>query len=320
MAYKNQIAVLTMAVDGLTGARNVGFIKDTNLLKAENISFERGLISREGGSAKFNATAITGSPSIIGGFDWWPDDVIQRSIIYTGAGALLKDTGAGTYSVSLKTGLNGSAIPVFVEGGKEAAANNRKLFIANGIDPVQVLSGDGIVTTNVALPPADWTGTNQPAALTNHKNRWCGAGNANDPHRWYDSTLLNHEEFTGAGSGTIVVYPGQGGRITGLLSFKGLIIVWKNKGVYVVDSTDPDISKWTVKRLSDAVGMLNPQAFAVVDDDVIYQDANANLQQISATTEFGDVRGRHFSRSSSISDFIRDNFNITRTNRNRLLY
>lgn len=320
MSFEGQIAVLDLAIDGLTGSKSIGTIRDTELVEADNITFEDNVIGREGGSAKYNATAITGNPSTIGGFDWWPDDVTQRRIIYTSAGELRKDSGTKTFPTVLKTGLTAGVVPVFVEGGKEGAAVNRKLFIVNGADAMQVLSGDGVTTANVTTPPVDWTGSNQPLTAVHHEGRIWAGGNLNDPGRMYYSTITDHEDFTGATSGTIAVYPGHGGRIIGSVSYKGLLIVFKTEGVFAIDTREVLETNWKVIQISGAVGMVSPCGFDLVDNDIIYQAGTSNLHRLSATTAFGDVEGGHFSRTSNISDFIRRNFRFDRLDQVRMIY
>ena len=147
MSFQGLVAQLPIGIDGLTGSKNQGQIKPTQLLVADDITYESGTIRKEGGASKYNSSAISGTPSIIGGYDWFPSGSNQRMIIIGGNEKIYKDTGNGSFSVTLKSGLTAlTNPPVFVEGGKEAAANDRKLFIFTGSNQVQVLEGDGSTT------------------------------------------------------------------------------------------------------------------------------------------------------------------------------
>lgn len=307
MAYRGFTVELPLNQGGQHGARNPSQIPPTHLVRALNCTFENGTLQKEGGAVRYNATAITGTPSIIGGHDWWPDSNTQRAIVYTGA-ALLRDTGTGDFATTLASGLSASDTCVFVAGGQEAAARARKLFIFTETNQVRVLSGDGTTVTTIAAPPADWT-TSFPSFGAIHEGRLFAGGNPNDPHRLYYSTTGDHENFTGTGSGSLSIYPGEGQRLIGAVSFKGLLIVWKYPtGIYLVDVST--ISSPVVKRHTASIGSGSPQAISIVEDDVIFVDQVGQLQQLSAVQEFGSVGSRNLSDVDQLSAFLRDEMDL----------
>lgn len=321
MAYIGQVVEIPMQ-GGLTGTKNQALIKPSQLLQALNVAFDTGAVSKEGGASKYNSTVITGAPTIIGGWDWWPSDGVQRMIVNLSDGTIKKDSGAGTFAVTLASGLTVSGtVPMYVEGGKEVAANNRKLFIFTGKNVVQVLSGDGATTANIATPPADWSGANQPVCGAIHEARLWGAGNLNDPHRVYYSDTASHEAFTGGVSGSISVYPGEGEKIVGMMSFKGLLIIWKYpKGIYYIDTTDPTVANWKVRVVTRGTGGVSPLGQVIIDNDVLYLDAQGNYQLLSATQEFGNMAVNNLSQRNQINTFLRDNVNISQLMRTRAIY
>lgn len=321
MAYVGHVVELQIGQGGLTGTKNQSQIQPTQLIVATNVAYDTGTIKKEGGATKYNSTAISGTPKVIGGYDWWPDTSTQRMIVVTDAGTILKDSGSGTFGTTLASALTVSnSVPMFVEAGKEAAANNRKLFIFTGQNQVKVLSGDGATVSSIATPPADWT-SNFPTCGTNHEGRLWAAGNSNDAHRVYYSTTTNHEDLTSAGSGSISIYPGEGEKIVSIVSFKGLLIVWKFPlGVYYVDTTDPSTANWKVKKLSTGTGGISPLGFALVDDDIMFMDASGNIQLLSTVTEFGDMGNKNISQLAQMNTFVRDNFNFTGLSSCRVVY
>ncbi len=326
MVYSGNVASLTLGLEGLTGNQNVTQIRPTQLIQAENVTFHTGAIQKEEGATKYNSTAISGTPTILGGWDWWPTTVLQRAIVYTDAGTLLRDTGDGTFGTTLKSGLATSVVPVFVEGGDEVAANNRKLFIFNGNDPVQVLSGDGTTTSdlNTATDPADWTGTNQPTFGFAHEGRLWGAGNANDPHRLYYTSITDHEDFLAGGS--LSIYPGEGEKLVAGISFKGrderaLIVAFKfPAGIYIIDTSDPTIANWSVARLSNIFGGVSVRGAIMIDDDILFFDSQGNINLISQISQ-GDLGGRELSTLiADFGQFIRENHNLSRLPNIRGMY
>lgn len=323
MAFRGLVAPLPVGLEGLTGTKNVSRVRRTQLLQAEGITYESGNLEKEGGADKYNSTAITGTPSILAGHDWDHDGATQRMVVFTSAGTLLKDSGSGAFATTLDSGLSVSSpcTPVFVEGGKEAAANNRKLFFFSENNQVQVLSADGATTSNLATPPADWSGSNQPTVGFLHKDRLWGCGNPNDRHRLYYSTLTDHEDFTGAGAGTLSVFPGDGQGIVAAVSFRGVIVVFKKpRGIYVVDTRPTDVADWSVSKLNGNLGVACAGVVTPALDDIIFIDTGGDIRALSATDTFGDVGTDSLSDPMDMDPFIRERLDLTQMRRWRMQY
>lgn len=312
MTFRGQIASLVLGTGGHNGSKNQAIVPVDQLIDADNLSFESITIRKEGGASKYNGSALVGTPQVLGGHDWFPAEGVQRSVILTDAGDLLKDDGAGSYGTTLKSGLTVSSIlPVFVEGGKEAAASNRKLFIFTQKNAVQVLSADGATTSDIATPPADWSGASQPRFGLNHEDRIWGGGNSNDPHRLYYSDTVDHEDFTGGVSGQISIFPGEGEYLVQAVSFIGLIVCWKYpRGIYVVDTTPVSVSDWKVSRMSANLGGASEHCAVAVDNDILFVDPTMDFHLISTVTEFGNLGSNNLSNIYNYSEFLRDNANL----------
>jgi hypothetical protein len=324
-AYIGRVFPIPVGQGGLVGTQDQAAIPPDKLIVSTNTSYFGLTLQKEGGAIKYNTAAIAGAPTILGGWDWWLPGSLQRAVVIASDGNMYKDSGLGTFPVTLKSALSVSNIvPVFVEGGAEQAGNNRKLFCFTGLNAVQVLSGDGVVTTNLATPPADWAGTNQPTFGLLHENRMFAGGNANDPHRLYFSDNANHELFTGANAGTLSIYPGEGEKLVGAVSFKGLIIAFKYPvGVYLIDTSNPTVVNWRITRLTKAVGGVSPLGAVVVENDVVFVDGSANfhlLSRVQASDQAGSVSGSNLARKDHIYGFIQNNFNMNRLQYARGVY
>lgn len=293
MSFVGEVAELPIGTGGFNGAKNVSQVRPDQLIQADTVTLENNILQKEGGASLYNSSAITGAPQVMGGWDWYPTSTQQRMVVVCNDSKIYKDSGAGTFATTLKTLTNvPSRPPFFVEGGNEVAANSRKLFIFTGNNPVQVLAADGATTADIATPPADWSGTNQPSAGFISNFRLWGYGNLNDPHRLYYSTTTSHEDMTtgGAGaSGSISVFPGEGDRIAAAIPFKGHIIVFKYpKGIYDVDVTSSNPADWGATRLSQAIGVSGAYGIVNIDDDILFIDPTGIFHKISAVREFGD--------------------------------
>lgn len=247
----------------------------------------------------------------------------NRLITATTGGNLFKDaptslTTSNIDAVSLQGGLNRNARPgFFVEGGKEAAADNRKLFYFNGVDPVQVLSGNGTSTTDITSPPSDWgTVTNkatQPVAGCIHENRLAAWGNLNDPHRVYFSDPDDHEDFT-TDPFSVRFASHIGDRIFCGLDYQGILFVWKYpRGIFYLDDTSLDVTDWNYRVKSEVLGCApSPYAALALDDDVLFLTADGNFHLLSAVDTLGGVRASDLTRRMGLHKWIRDNVNLER--------
>ena len=317
MSYKGLVAEIPLALDGLVGVKNLTEVLPTQLIATEAIAFTEGTITKEGGTLEYTSGTPFSTDKIIALHDWWPTEALQRIIAVDSAGNMKKDSGSGSFSTTLKTGLSTSALEgVFVEGGAESISANRKLFYFNGSNAVQVLSGDGATTSDIATPAADWA-TTKPRTGCLHEGRLWGF----TAQRAYYSTLTNHEDFTGAGSGTMPVYPGEGEAIEAAVSFKGLLLVFKKpRGIYLIDTSDPDATKWRVKPLTRAVGIAGPNAWAMIDNDVAFMHEEGSVHLVSAVQEFGDMQASSLSDRMILAPFLRDNINEINIRSARAVY
>lgn len=239
----------------------------------------------------------------------------QRIITATTEGALYKERGFNLDAVTLKAGLSTTARPGrFVQGGKEAAANNRKLFYFNGADVVQVLSGDAATTSDITSPPVDWSSTNQPLNGVIHRDRLVAWGNRNDPSRIYLSDPDDHEDFTTPSAQSLRVASNVGERLIGGISFNGVLWLWKwPRGIFYLDDQPLNTSEWVIFTKSEAVGCAeSPYAVLPIDDDVLFLAADASFHVLSAVDTLGGVKDSDLSSALGIDKWIRENVNLAR--------
>lgn len=315
MAFNGQIAELPIGLAGLTGTHSLSQVQITQLLIAQNLTYENGTLQKEGGAVKYNDTAITGAPTILAGYDWWPNTTLQRMVLFTSTGDLLKDAGDGTFATTLASGLgtthaSRTIVPNFAEGGQEAILSDKKLFIFTAANQVQVLAADGATTADIAKPAADWTSARFPVCGAAHDNRMWAAMD----HRVYFSQFTDHEDFTDTtNAGSLAIYPGEAESIVALLSFKGQLLVFKYPyGIYAIDTTDPTILNWKVTRISRPIGAAGTGCVVNLEDDVLILDPVGVFHLLSTTTEYGDYGLDSASRPALMDTYVRDNLSLSR--------
>ena len=329
MAQQVLRAAVPLGPDGLWGSRNYATTPKTCLLAADGVDYYGGIISREGGALRYTtATGILATTvAIVGGHDFWPTRTSQEPVIFCSNGAIMRDGGNGLFTATLATGLTASGIsPVFVQGGQEAASLSRKLFVFTGVNTPRVIAGSGAATASgIGSPPSDWSGSNQPSFGFIAGNRLWAGGTPTNPHMLYYSQPTNHEVFTnssstGTGAGTMLVYPGQGEYLMAGVEFKGFIVVWKYpKGIYLIDTRDPNVAFWTIQTQSRNVGLCGPNAWCNVDDDILFMDTAGQIQSLSRTGPevFSSVP---VSDVKQMRDFITDNIDTSRLWAAKMVY
>lgn len=319
MAYRGSVIRLPIGMQGFSGSRNPSQMQPGHLADAEGVTLDGGLIQKEGGAVKLNSSALGAGSVVISGISYSPLADVWRDAVFLSNGTILKDSGAGTFPTTLASGLTADREPPpwFVTGGGEAVGSPRTLFCFSTSNQVRAVDGDGASMAAITTPPADWAGAgNFPPFGIIHEGRLWGGGNASDPHRLYYSTLTDHQNFTGTGSGSISIFPGEGERLVGAVSFKGLLVAFKYpRGVYFVTTTDPAPAGWRVDRLSTAVGSLNQHTIVPIDNDTLYMDSTGNMHLLSATNAFGGVQTSNISQRADMADFFREEVEFTNIRR-----
>lgn len=308
MAYVGNKVLLPIGRLGFVATANMSRVPIEGAIAMEGVIVESGAVQREFGSVKYNASAIANS-IFNTGIEYYPTSGTKRFVaaVFTTVPdwSLLKDDGTGAFAVTLKTGIGDSSIRPhsFCVGGAESGGRAKKLFFFHTTIPVQVLSGDGVVTANIAGPPADWTGTSHPAFGFIHRNRlMAGPSRVNDPHRLYVSLATDHESLL-ATPFSFSIFPGEGDYLSGGISSSGRAFIFKYpRGIYWLDDASTNTADWGIKKLTDAVGLLNPNCIVQGEEDVYFVGADMLPYSLSTVAAaIGDVKPR-----SLLSEFDLD--------------
>jgi len=292
MAYNGPIAIIPLGLGGLNTDDSQIAAPLTSLITAKNCWMVNGLIEKEPGSRRYNATGFDSGVRAV--YDWWPDEVTQRLIVVTASGKVwkMKDQFAATEITA-----SGSAPALLTPGfqthilacGSESAGRTRKLFIYTGKDPVQVISGDDDIRTNLALPPVDWSGTNQPSFGFVHRSRIISLGNSNNRHQIYISDDDNHENYL-TDAAQYAVYPGVSERLFTGFVYKNRAFLGKYPSkLYYIDDGNPNILSWGIGVAHESFGVASPHAAVEVLDDLLVANATGSITSLNATQSFGDV-------------------------------
>lgn len=313
MSYEGQWAEIPVGTAGLLSDMPSSEIPHTSLIRATNIDYSPGYIQKAPGSIRYNTTVFTGG--LVGLLDYWLDGITQRTLVATSDGKIWKDKGDRTFSTMtpVQTGLGTlDGRCTFVIGGNEIAGNPKKVFFFNGgTQQIQVLSGDGVLMSKIALPASDWPNA---TPSVNANSYYPSFGLIHRARLWafmkstaYASSTSNHEDFSTPANILInLVGPGDGGDIIGAFVYKGTMLVFKQGDVcYRLIDTDSSAANWYFSKFSEGFSIANWHANLQVLDDLITMNSTGTLTSYKATQAYGNFEQGDLFKAARVSQFYK---------------
>lgn len=261
------------------------------LVDAENVFYELdGGPHKVGGTTKWNSSAIGSGAEIMGFFDYWRQGTsgsyAHQVVAHVGT-VIAADDGAGTFS-NIRTGRTDNAIPSYT-------TFNDKLIIGSTSTSDNPQSYDGTTCADLAGSPPRF------AFSAAHKNRLWAAGNVALPSRLYYCAQLDQTDWSGATAGSIDIDPDDGDRITGLVSHKNDL--WVFKGPYfgsihrIVGSSPTGSDSFARQPFIRGMGSVNHNSIFRFRDDVGFVWSDGTVHSLNATAAYGDFNEASLSRA-----------------------
>lgn len=275
------------------------------LLNAENVVFELdGGPHKVGGAQKLNTVQVTESGSgvpVHGLIDVWFQGTAgtetQKRFAYIGT-KLLKEDVDGTWDV-LNTGLETDKIPAF-----EIFKDLVFWASTSTVDVPKRWDGSAGTASNVGGTPPQF------AFMVKHKNRMFAAGVASQPSRLYYSVDLDPNSWVAAGSGSIDIDPDDGDRITGLVTHKNELLIFKGPhrlSIHRITGSSPTgADAYARVPFVTGVGGVNHNTIFRVGDDLVFASPRG-LHSLAATAAYGDYVEAFLSRP--ILTYYQDDLN-----------
>lgn len=275
------------------------------LLEAQDCIFELdGGPHLIGGTTKVNSSAVASGAVVTGVYDYWRQGTggtpTRRRVLHAGT-VCLADTDDGTYSTTLGSGLTSGAVPSYF------TFDDLLIFASDSTTDVP-RSWDQTTAQNLAGSPPNF------AFGVAHKNRAWAAGVYANPSRLYYSANTDPEDWTGAGSGSIDIDPNDGDMITGLISHKNELWVFKgpNKGsIHRITGSAPTGSDAFARvPYVHGLGACWHNAIFRFGDDIGFVSQFGTVHALSSTSAYGDFFEAALSRP--INKWILQNLNYNR--------
>lgn len=276
--------------------------KGDYLEQADDIVYDMngGKIKREG-FEYHDSAAITNTPEIKGGIDYWANVSnvkTQKIVVFDNQAtskAWFQSAGGGAWTELAKDGT--ATAPTNVTRVSYEIFNDDLIMAftddnAAGRAPVKWNNQEGGNT----YKPLGGTPPNLKF-VRKHQGRIWGAGDPTRPDRLHFSGPGNHEEWQGDGdSGAMDIDPGDGdpSGITAIFpSFKNNLIVAKRNALYIVTGSTPDDYK--VTPISKGIGCISHNSCVAVDVDDVYFMSDRGIHAITVTQKYGDFEGAYLS-------------------------
>lgn len=280
-----------IVVPYLTDAKNVEFGPPSPVQELRKLP----------GLARLNSAQMESGAALMGLFDYWRFGGsltgTQRRVAHCGT-KILADAADGSFS-AITTGLSAGAVPCYT-------VMNDELVIASDGDTPLVYDGSTCAGLG-GSPPAF-------SFCVQHKNRMWAAGVAAAGSTLYYSVADNHEDWSGGGSGSILIDSADGDRITGLVSHKDRLFVFKgpNRGsIHMITGSSPTGSDSFAKQpFVYGLGAACHAAIFAFGNDVGFVTPYGAVHTLSATDAYGSFALA--SLSNGLNDWIGVNFAFAR--------
>jgi hypothetical protein len=276
----------------------------------ENINLHRGGRETRGGVAKVNATAISGSPRIMGLFQFRKKNGNTFIVTGTADGKIQQNY------AELKTGLATNAVFTF-------EVFNDTLYICNGVDRPQTWDGVAASTSNLTNIPTDWSGTNFPKRIVKHGRGAAEAlwafGVASQLGAVYASGT-DTDNFSDAQVTKINIETGDGFGIVGMEEFGDRLIAMGKQRPYLIDDLDASRANWGYDAAQWEGGVGNDRLLVKTPNDLIAMSEDGEIYSVITTQTVGDYRAASIVRPAHIHTWIKDNVDLSRIDDFHMIY
>lgn len=308
MGYSGQTLIVPLASLGYQFKTDRESDGPTSFVgESRNFNLDRDGLRKRGGTQKVNVAAVSGTPQILGIFDYRLSGS-SFQVFVASDGSIYKNT-----TTTIKTGWSTSDKPSF-------AVHGDTLFICNGNDTPQTWDGVAASTSNITTPAADWSGTTQPFQFISHgkgasRRLWALMGNA-----VYYSVLGDGNDFAGTGSGKISIDSGDPRGLTGGIEFGDRLFVFSRDKAFLIDDTDVDPANWGYQGAQWEGGAAHWRVIVKTPNDVVVMTEDGDIYSLSAVQSYGDYKQASIARPAFMDSWLREKAVMSRIGEFHAIY
>lgn len=284
---------------GFTDNPNIDLIQPNMMLDgSRNINLEERGRRKRGGTSHVNAAAFSGTPRVMGIFDFTLQDTTQHIVTATGDGKLFRDD-----TNTIKTGLSTNKITDF-------EVFDDVLYIANGTDTPQKWTGTGNTSDHPAVP-SDWA-TAKPKQFLRH-------GRGKYQRLWalgfvdgacYASQQGDADDFSDANVIKLTVRTNDGFGIVGGVVFRKELVVMGKQESFIMEVFDADTANWGWVKAPWEGGAANFRLIVRTPTDIICMQEDGEIYSVREAQFSGDLKLASIVRPSQMDRWIKANINL----------
>lgn len=263
------------------------------VMPSRNINLHQNGREKRGGTEKVNGTAVSGSPRILGLFDFrLPSSSFQ--VFGADDGSIYKNS-----TTTIQTGLS-------TTGKFGFCIFDNELYAWDGANNPYTWDGAAASMTVITTPAADWA-TSKPIQMVAHgrgasRRLWALAGNA-----VYYSSLGNGKEFSGGTSGKITIDVQDSYGLVGMCEFGDRLIVFSRTQSFIIDDTDTSYANWGYAAAQWTGGAAHWRLILVLENDVLVGAEDGQVYSVTAAQEYGDYKKASIMRPAYIDNYFKAN-------------
>lgn len=318
MSYRGNTYQIPCAKGGVNASVNKASIPpESMVIGSKNLDLSDGTRSKRGGTSKVNGTAVSGTPQIMGIFDYLKPAGSQYIVFATNDGKIWKNSTA-----TIKTGLTVSKFTNFSQF-------NSLLIACNGADVPQSWNGSDASTTALANIPTDWAGTNQPTQMLLHgkgvSERLWAIGCASNVYTIYASAQnagdgTTAPNFADANVTTLNVDTGDGYGIVGIGEFQDNLFCFGRRKTYIIDDADTTVANWGYSAAPWEGGAAHHRLIVKTPTDLVCMTEDGEIYSVGAAMQYGDYEKASLTEGTYLHEWIKANLRLSYINSFHAVY
>ena len=312
MGYRGQSFFIPFDKGGLNHNKNMDMIPPEAMVHpSRNVNLNQNGRQTRGGTSYVYSSAISGTPQIMGIYDFTRIGGTQYIVVVGKDGKVYRNS-----TTAIKTGWTTS------EKYACFAVFDNELYIVNGYNTPA--KWDGSTWTDLTDIPADWTGVNMPQWIINHgrgaSQRMFAGGCPTNPGRIYISPTGDGDDFSDANVTQMDIDTGDAYGIVGAVEFGDRLFLLGRRQSYLMDDTDADIANWGWQKAQWEGGTANFRLICRLPNDIVSMMDDGEVYSATALDNYGDYKAASIARPAYINEWIAEYLDLSKINQFHMQY
>jgi hypothetical protein len=313
MGYTGKTLHIDCSKGGLVENPNIDALPpEAMIYPTRNLNLHEGGRKSRGGTSHLDASAMSGTPQVMGVYDFTLESGTQFVMRACNDGKIYK-----SQSATIKTGMSTTNFYGF-----ETFEN--ELYIFDGASRPQTWDGAAAATSDISSIPSDWSGTSYPQFMIKHgrgvSERMWAMNLSSNPMDVYASENGDAKDFSDANVIKIHVQTKTGSGIIGGFVYGDRLFVVGKTQTYLIEDTSSDTSDWGYSEAQWEGGAAHWRLICKTPNDVVCMDETGEIYSVRAAEQYGDYQAASLARPAYIHKWLTDNADLTKIAQFHMVY